>query len=365
MALSAARGLLVDSGQEQSPASYRADMVTVLLGLWFVAGLFLDAWAHNNLPGLETFFTPWHAVFYSGFIATAGWICRLVWQQVRAGRRGVAAVPVGYALGVLGLPIFALAGMLDYLWHAIFGIEQNLKILFSPTHLLLITSMILIVTSPLRAAWANPTVSGSLRRLLPAILSLAFATTLVLLFLQYANAFVWSPWMIVQALSLPHDPTVRADVLVSAVAVTNVVLLAPLLLLARRWRVPAGTATILYATIAGLCAAITAFAYVSVIVTLLVAGVLVDALLSWLRPGAGRRAAGLAVATLAPLLTWSVYLAAASIQVGHLPNVVEYWTGIPVVAALLGLLVAVLLAPGAEAAVRPVEPTPDPVAAQA
>jgi hypothetical protein len=46
---------------------FGTDLVTALLCVWFTLGLFLDAWAHNNLPGLETFFTPWHAVFYSGF----------------------------------------------------------------------------------------------------------------------------------------------------------------------------------------------------------------------------------------------------------------------------------------------------------
>ena len=55
-------------------ASYRDDLVTIVLGLWFVVGLLLDAWAHNNLRGLESFFTPWHGVFYSGFAATAAWI---------------------------------------------------------------------------------------------------------------------------------------------------------------------------------------------------------------------------------------------------------------------------------------------------
>jgi hypothetical protein len=361
MTLAGIRGLLVDSGQRQSRVSYRADLVTVLLGLWFVLGLFLDAWAHNNLPGLETFFTPWHGVFYSGFAATAGWICWLLWRQARAGRRGAAAVPVGYALGVLGLPIFALAGMLDYLWHTIFGIEQNLKILFSPTHLILITSMILIVTSPLRAAWATVAAPASLRRLLPAVLSLTFATALVLLFLQYANALVWGPVWIVHSLSEPRDPGARADVLVSSIMVTNVVLLAPLLLLGRRWRVPTGTATILYATIAGLCAAITAFRVPSVIVTMLIAGVLVDALLAWLRPGPGRRPAYLTFATLAPLLTWGTYLGVASAQAGPLPSVVEYWTGIPVVAALLGVLIAVLLMPTG----RAVEPATDVIGGEA
>jgi len=44
-------------------ASDRTNIVTMLLGLWFTVGLLLDAWAHNNVPRLESFFTPWNAVF--------------------------------------------------------------------------------------------------------------------------------------------------------------------------------------------------------------------------------------------------------------------------------------------------------------
>src|SRR5215217_9458733 len=113
------RELLVDSGQARPRASYRADMITVLLSLWVLVGVFLDAWAHNNLPALETFFTPWHAVLYSGFVAVGGWICWIVWRGVRDGRRGIAAVPAGYGLAVPGVPLFALAGMGDYLWHSV------------------------------------------------------------------------------------------------------------------------------------------------------------------------------------------------------------------------------------------------------
>ena len=40
--------------------------MTVGLGTWLVLGVFVDGWAHFNRPGLETFFTPWYAVLYSG-----------------------------------------------------------------------------------------------------------------------------------------------------------------------------------------------------------------------------------------------------------------------------------------------------------
>ena len=144
-------------------ASYRTDLVTALLGVWLTVGLMVDAWAHNNLRELETFFTPWHGLFYSGFVAIAAWICWQILQSLQAGRRGLAAVPVGYALGLLGLPLFAVAGVGDMIWHTTFGIETSLDILFSPTHLLLVTSMVLIITSPLRSAWSDPATSGPRR----------------------------------------------------------------------------------------------------------------------------------------------------------------------------------------------------------
>ena len=56
-------------------AGYATSLVLAILSVWFTVGLMVDAWAHNNVPELETFFTQWHAVFYSGFAATAGWVC--------------------------------------------------------------------------------------------------------------------------------------------------------------------------------------------------------------------------------------------------------------------------------------------------
>src|SRR5215213_8119748 len=66
--------------------SLRFDWAVTLASLWFIAGLFLDGWAHANLAStLETFFTPWHAVLYSGFFAVAG---VLILGQARNMARG-------------------------------------------------------------------------------------------------------------------------------------------------------------------------------------------------------------------------------------------------------------------------------------
>ncbi|MBM7786474.1 hypothetical protein [Tenggerimyces flavus] len=341
--------LLVNSGEPRPVASYGTDLVTSLLGVWFAVGLFVDAWAHTNIPQLETFFTPWHAVFYSGFTATALWILWVVWRNVQAGRRGLAAVPQGYGLSLIALPVFAAMGVGDFLWHTLIGIEQNLTILFSPTHLGLITSMVVILTGPLRSAWADVTSTPpTFRRLLPATLGLAFSASLVLLFVLYSNAWTWYPNGIVEAFSKSEgysDVPPNAGDIAASITITNVVMLAPLLLLARRWRVPPGTATVIAIATVGVSGATTAGGNVAILAAGILAGVVVDLLLLWLRPIASRRAAYFGFAFLAGFLTWAIYLAAASLQAGRLPAIPEYWTGAPIVAGLHGLLLALLFVP--------------------
>jgi hypothetical protein len=357
-------------GQPRPLASSRDDLVTLLVGIWFVVGLFVDAWAHSNRPQLETFFTPWHAVFYSGFAAVAGWVGWLVWRNVLSGRRGMAAVPVGYGPTVLALGVFLLSALADLIWHSVFGIEQSLAAVFSPSHLGLGASMLLILTSPLRSAWANPSMPAApaLPQFLPTALSLGAAAGLFGLYLTFANAAGWSAESIVQAFSTIRegDGTIRtrAAMLAGDVALTNVILLAPLLLLARRWSIPVGTATAVYGVFGVLSCSVDAFEYRSTFTAFVVAGVAVDALVWWLRPSPGRRRRYWTFAALAPLVTWSVYLGAASIAVGRLPDVVEYWTGMPVIAALHGLLLGVLFLPDArflpDAGQRPATPHQGP-----
>jgi hypothetical protein len=338
--------LFRDSGEPRPVASARTNVVTTVLSVWFPLGLFLDAFAHSTSPELESFFTPWHAVFYSGFAATAGWVLWTVWGHVREGRRGLAAVPAGYGMTMVALPVFALSGGADLLWHELLGIETTTDIFFSPSHLGLVASMIVILTSPLRAAWSDPGLPArpSLRALLPAVLTLSFAASLVLLFLSYANALFFSSGGVVQVFS---DLDGGADMLAGRIVVTTLVLLAPLLLLARRWHLPPGAATIGYTTAALISATLTGFERLGGPLTIVAAGVLVDVLARWLRPRADRRGAFRGFAAAAPLLTWALYLGVASVLEGRLPAITEFWTGMPLVAALIGWLLAALMLPDA------------------
>src|SRR5688500_15625106 len=57
---------------------------------WFVVGLYLGGWAHiHDLP--ETFFTPWHAMIYSGVLGAAR---VLVGTAFVAWRHGAPFLPV-------------------------------------------------------------------------------------------------------------------------------------------------------------------------------------------------------------------------------------------------------------------------------
>lgn len=48
----------------------RFDRVMLACCAWLVSGLFIDGWVHFHLvSATETFFTPWHALLYSGFLA--------------------------------------------------------------------------------------------------------------------------------------------------------------------------------------------------------------------------------------------------------------------------------------------------------
>jgi hypothetical protein len=89
------------------------DAVTMLLGTWLLVGLVVDGWAHSNLQALESFFTPWHGLFYSGFVATAGWVLATATRLRRAERPGLAAFPARYGLAVVGVIVFAVGGAGD------------------------------------------------------------------------------------------------------------------------------------------------------------------------------------------------------------------------------------------------------------
>jgi hypothetical protein len=65
------RGARTGPAQTLLLAGARFDWAAAILSAIFTAGLFLDGWAHNHDKVDQSFFTPWHAVFYGGFVLYA------------------------------------------------------------------------------------------------------------------------------------------------------------------------------------------------------------------------------------------------------------------------------------------------------
>src|SRR5687768_5865966 len=157
---------------------------------WFVVGLYLDGWAHiYELP--ETFFTPWHAMIYSGILGATLVLVGTGFSAWRHGAPWRQALPVGYRLSLLGTGLFLITGVADLIWHLIFGIEADLEALYSPPHLLLAAAGALIASGPLRAAWYQRQTSPATRW--RAVLSLTLLLAIFSFFTSEAHPLV-HPW---------------------------------------------------------------------------------------------------------------------------------------------------------------------------
>jgi len=323
--------------------SHPENLITVAVGAWLIIGLFVDGWAHNNQKP-ETFFTPWHALFYSGFGATAVWM----WSRHQRHR----GVPVGYGLGFAGVIAFAAGGVADMVWHVIFGVEVNVEALLSPTHLVLFASALLVLSSPLRAAWSEPDAAAPpMRSFLPALLSTTLVTATVAFFLMefspfLTNAATAGPYRFVASNVDPDIGGWLTEKLqlqgFAAILITTVILIGPTLMLLRRWRTPSGSFTVLFGTVAMLMAAIHGFDLGVTVLAGLVGGFTADMLAAALQPTRSTTTVLRVVGGVVPAVTWLAYFAVLAVfqTVGWS---VEFWAGITVMSALAGLGLGVLM----------------------
>ncbi len=338
-------------------ASRGDDLIIIALGLWLTVGLFLDGYSHGKLAPAESFFTPWHALLHSGFLANAFWMLRPVWRAVRAGKPWLAGVPAGYAGGVTGVVVFGLGGIGDMLWHTLRGVETGGEALFSPPHLLLFMGGVLILSTPFRAAWVGTTDTWrSLRDFLPTLISLTLALCFVSFFFMYMWGFFSTEVIGVgsmKRLSIYAAPTHDALRLMETVAraraigmilFTTVMLLAPVLLMLRRWRIPFGSVTILFVTIAVLMAPIASFAPQDPVIVVALAGGVADWLVQRLRPSPARIAQFRIFATLVPLVMWSLHFLIVRLRWG-IEWPVELWGGVILWTGVTGLGLSVIMVP--------------------
>src|SRR5436853_7489652 len=97
----------------------RLDWIVTALACWTVGGIFLDGWAHEHGKVDTSFFTVWHALLYSGYLALTAVVVAALVLNHRAGYAWQKALPVGYNLSLVGVAIFGLGGLADMVWHTV------------------------------------------------------------------------------------------------------------------------------------------------------------------------------------------------------------------------------------------------------
>ncbi|MBA3868402.1 MAG: hypothetical protein H0X30_04555 [Anaerolineae bacterium] len=323
------------------------DTLSVITSALFVLGLFLDGWAHNSIPKLETFFTPWHAVLYSGFFSVAILMGGTQYRNVGKGYAWSRALPQGYGLSLLGVVIFFIGGAGDMVWHTVFGVEQNLEALFSPTHLLLATGAFLFIAGPLRSAWQRTGLHGW-RDLYPAILSMTLLFTLFTFFMQYANVFGNA-----NVLNMPTPSgSSRYFIEVSSVVyvlVPAALMMATLLFLVRRWQLPFGSATLMFtfnALLMFLMRINFNGQYGLIVVAAALGGLVADILIARLQPSAERHNALRLFAFVVPAVYFLLVFGAIVLSGPRgLWWEIHTWLGVPFVAGAIGIGMSLLLVP--------------------
>lgn len=318
------------------------DWVVVVLGLWLIGGVHLDAWAHHSFK-IETSLAPWHVVLYSGYIALAAVLLMTFIRNLLRGAPWREAMPDGHELSLIGTAIFIAGGLGDMLWHSLFGIEIGIEAFFSPTHLLMACGSALMVSGPLRAAWRRPVEEN--RRwmsLMPALLSLALLLAGLSFFTSYAHPLSDT------ILSVGHRPSTDVQgsnflgAGISAILLQSAIMMGIILLAVRRWRLPVGSLTLIIAIAYGLTVSIHENFFL--IPFEILAGLTAEVLYWWLKPSLSRPSSFRWFAFGVPVIFYALYFLTLALTEG-VWSTIHLWIGAILLSGIAGWLLSFAFIP--------------------
>ncbi|MFI5890246.1 hypothetical protein ACIA5D_09000 [Actinoplanes sp. NPDC051513] len=223
--------------------SVRERWIMLVASAWLVTGLQLDAYAHATTPELETFWTPWHAVLYSGIAAsglTLVWLLRPRLPRIPT-YETVLALPNALRVPILGMAFLLVGGGIDTLWHNVFGIEQGLEIFVSPSHEFIILGMVLVAAGP-----ALMTTAPRLSIADGTLVTISALLTVLPLHIYSLHANVLGTIYFGDGENPVRIYSEDAQIFHGYVF-TTALLLVPIILIGRRWPLPPGVPTVLVA----------------------------------------------------------------------------------------------------------------------
>jgi hypothetical protein len=309
-----------------APPDATLDLLVGIVGLVLAAGFLLDSWAHLHIP-IETFFTPYHAVFYSAMVAGTIALAVAARRNFKLGYRGRDMLPAAYQSALWGVPVFFAGGVGDLIWHTFFGVEDRIEAVTSPTHLVIGIGVLLVTGAPIRSALARRTHIRSLRAQLPLI----FALATWLEFIHLGTAYGYDPgaarmyappqaaaygadYFTNTALLLFHEGTGMAVIIVQTLVMMGVAVW-----MVARFPLRPGALTLLF--VLGNCMIAAALgegtAFPGTVLAMCVAGGLAgDLIVARVRPGPGRPVAYGLFGAVVPGVYYGTYFVVTALSGG-------------------------------------------------
>ena len=258
-------------------------------GLWLIGGLFADLGWHIR-EDVDTFLTGAHAMLYSGLLILFIAAGVMAVRGIRSGFPLRNALPPGYDLVLPGLAIFLIGGLLDAIGHYLYGFEAGFLALLSPTHQLIGLGLILVLTSPIRAAvLASPPPTKFIDQL-PAIIAAASFFELI----HWGTNYIF-PSGAERVLGPVHIPASGPEALtaqtlafshqaggLTSFVVQSLIMVGVTLYLVRNFSLRPGSLTLLYLVGNGFIAVAAAISWpqaIGPIVASLIAGIVADCFL--------------------------------------------------------------------------------------
>jgi hypothetical protein len=356
------------------------DAVTMALSVFTLFAVFWDGWLHNNSTDLDSFWSSAHIMMYAGLTAIGGWIGVVFLKRQPRGKLNLsmAAVPYGYGLALVALPLAALGGPGDFLWHAAYGFENQVDAPFSPTHQMLFLAGGLLGGIGMASTWHRPGRVLPLSKIWPAVVSATAIVAMIEFAFMNLLPFFWHR-VPTQAFQddlvskkftdayAPGTDAVHTQGLndayqnysdtafpyylfgnmqiIAGMIIFSAVLVGAVLYLRRRWVLPFGTVTLICTLLALLFPFFSRFTHPEFILQLILSGVIIDVLA---RVMIGHRGASTwalrAFAGLIPIAVWLPYLITIAITDGLGWNA-TMTTGVLSTTAGVGYAVALLTYP--------------------
>lgn len=366
------------SGNARPHTTLAEDAVTAFLASYTLVALFWDGLRHNNLTGVDEFWSPPHIAMYLGLGGLGVWIA-LVLLRYQKGLDDLdwSAVPRGYALAFAALPLAAIAGPADFIWHEIYGFENQIDSTFSPPHQGLFYAGAMLAAIPAASAWQRRGSAPSLREFLPTVFSLTSVSAAMLFVVHQIVPFYGGGVVATQAFQ--DDIAGRADAFspgadaehveglsraltnyaddafpfyffstqtaVAGILLYTIAMMGMILLLRRRWRIPAGSLTVSFTFFALLWPMLSEYREWELIPSLVLAGIAADLLLARLGDDATKVGRIRFFAVLLPPVMWALFFLSIELLQDGLGWEPTVWVGLLGTTAGLGFAVSLLVFP--------------------